>query len=76
MQRKTEAMQWVKKHMHQARIKGSLTDPFQIPISQANICFDHLPELSAKDRWKKYFQQQDKKRRAIKAAKEAAAAVS
>lgn len=64
-----ETMQWVRKYMHQARIKGSLTDPFKIPISQPCIVCDHIEELSAKERWKKYFQQQDIKRRASKAAK-------
>lgn len=64
-----ETMQWVRKYMHQARIKGSLTDPFKIPMSQPCIVCDHIEELSAEERWKKYFQQQDIKRRASKAAK-------
>ncbi len=68
MQKQKETIQWVKKYMHNARIKGSLTDPFSIPNQQATISFEQIPELPACERWKKYFQLQDIKRRARKAA--------
>ena len=74
MLQQQETLQWVKKYMHQARIKGSLTEPFHIPGAPVILTFPPLIEISAKDRWKKYVQLQDKRRRARKAAKAASMA--
>lgn len=73
MLKQTETFQWVKKYLHQARIKGSLTDPFQIPCAPTILQYDLIPELSPKDRWKKYFQLQDRRKRRAKKAAQAAA---